>query len=81
MVYSLTDRVVNPVPASPRELRDFHSKDYLGCLQRLASGTVDDEELEEFGLGGCLWKKKVADRVYNVPNNHIYCLCEVKSKA
>ena len=72
--------VVNSVPASPRELRDFHAKNYLACLQRLASGTVDDEELEEFGLGGSLCKKKGVDRVYNVPNNRIYSFCEVKSK-
>ena len=63
MVLFLINRVVNPVPASPRELRDFHSKDYVGCLQRLASGTVDDEELEEFGLGASLCKKKGLDSV------------------
>ena len=50
----------------------------MGCLQRLTSGTVDDEELEEFGLGGSLCEKKGVDGVYNVPNSHIHSFCEVK---
>jgi len=46
--------VVSPTAASDRELRLFHSAEYLDCLQRISQ--LDDDEkfadsLEEFGLG------------------------------
>jgi len=45
---------VTPAAASDRELRLFHSAEYIECLQRLSM--LDDSEkcvdkLEEFGLG------------------------------
>ena len=46
--------VVAPSAASDKELRMFHSAEYLECLQRLSQ--LDDSEksvdnMEEFGLG------------------------------
>jgi len=46
--------VVAPAAASDKELRMFHSAEYVDCLQRLSQ--LDDTEkylddLEEFGLG------------------------------
>ena len=72
----LSRRVVDPAPASLRELQDFHSKQYLACLQKLANGTVDDEELEEFGLGVLSCKYR-AEQTIKIKRLNLYTALKI----
>ena len=52
--------VLQPVPASGKDLERFHSKDYVSCLQKAEENENEEDFeklLEEFGIGIVLFKR------------------------